>query len=382
MDELAGARAVGDRGRVVGLQSTGPAGSRGSRRAPPQPGAWSRGRAALGAVLARLVARRRSLASARAVVLGFAAVVAVLAVLVGCLRRSPAPRPGKPRQGRRRGRRRCRSGRRTRRSPRRAGQRPPLARRSPPGSTSARKLPLASSDEPLVLVVDDDQVAEHGRSAAGRGLELLERRASLCWLRSWNSSARSYRRRAADVVVVGLEASPAGRRPSRRPRAAYAVLAERHGLLRRDAGDSNSSSAAVGSLGRPAASRAASAKAANMSAGLYSSTSSDGGLDDLGLADPLAGVLVQVAAAAAERQVRARSTGSPGSSSISVMPPSAGDPLRVGVEELAQLLGRLDEEVRALERGVARRAPRAGRCGPYPWSPPVRFVAGGGRVVS
>ena len=64
------------------------------------------------------------------------------------------------------------------------------------------------------------------------------------------------------------------------------------------------SSVAVGSAGRPACSRAASAKAAKTSAGLYSSTSSAAALDDLRLGAPLAGHLVLVARAGAERAVR------------------------------------------------------------------------------
>lgn len=87
-------------------------------------------------------------------------------------------------------------------------------------------------------------------------------------------------------------------------------------------GDPPSSAAPVGSSSRPAAARAASAKAAKMSAGLYSSTSSDG--------DSITSVsLVHWPVDSSRNRLRLRKVRSgaidrkSGSSSMRVMPPSS-----------------------------------------------------------
>ena len=81
-----------------------------------------------------------------------------------------------------------------------------------------------------------------------------------------------------------------------------------------------------------------------------------GALDDLGLGRPVPGQLVEVAGPAAEREVRRDRE----VVRILVDQDEAAelvDPVLVRVEELAELLGRLDEEVGALEGSVARDLP-------------------------
>ena len=78
-----------------------------------------------------------------------------------------------------------------------------------------------------------------------------------------------------------------------------------------------------------------------------------GVLDDLGLADPLAGRVVEVAAPAAEGQVR-RDREVVGLLVDERQPADRRDPLAVAVEELAQLFGGLDQEIGSFEGGVRR----------------------------
>jgi len=79
-------------------------------------------------------------------------------------------------------------------------------------------------------------------------------------------------------------------------------------------------------------------------------------LDDLGLADPLAGRVVELPGPAAEGQV-GRDRQVIGIVVDECQPAELGDPLAVGVEEAAELLGLLDDEVAPLEGGVGRQLP-------------------------
>ena len=93
--------------------------------------------------------------------------------------------------------------------------------------------------EPLVVVVHDDQVAELARDLAPTPPRTARcRRASLCWLRSWKSSARSYSASAADS---SSSASRIGGWPAAHESAAPAyasspIPTRPEGLLGRDAG--------------------------------------------------------------------------------------------------------------------------------------------------
>ena len=191
-------------------------------------------------------------------------------------------------------------------------------------------------------------------------------RASLRWLRSWYSSARSYRRCAAassssassgsdlagrprvgggGVRVLAPMARPSPRarcrRPRGRPASPVGSAAKPGGLARRlgERGVDVGRVVELDELGRV--------------------------LDDLGLADPFAGHLVEVAAAAAERQVR-RDREVVG---LLVDERQAADAPRCapcagrGTCAAARWTGRGSRSARGRRRP---RAPRAGRCG-RPW---------------
>jgi hypothetical protein len=127
-----------------------------------------------------------------------------------------------------------------------------------------------AEDQALVLVVDDDEVAEQARELDARPLELLEQ-AGLGLLAALLEVEREVvQRERRGLLVVGLEQRPAGGRPgvggggiarSTSPETANVSSGEMPAVP-------SSSSVAVGSSPPPAASRAASAKAAKISAGL------------------------------------------------------------------------------------------------------------------
>ena len=151
--------------------------------------------------------------------------------------------------------------------------------------------------QPLVLVVEDHQVAEARREACAAVSNCSIRRASESWLRSWNVSARSYSRRAASSVVAGRRRRP-GWRPSRRPRRCTGPRrrCRRPRPPRRDAGGLQQVVGGGRLVGQAGLLAGGLGERGVDSAGLYSSTSSGGALDDLRLGAPLAGGLVLVAA--------------------------------------------------------------------------------------
>ena len=235
--------------------ATGPAGSPDSRRAPRRPGASSRGGlvldVAVGVVAPRVRRRRRA-----------GGLVAVAGPVGRRRRRARARRPGTPRRARRPGRRRRRSGRRTRPARRRSSASATRPSASS-GMTSARNARSPSSDEPLVVVVDDDQVADRPLRPAGRRLELLDqaRLAALAALLVLEREVVQPARRG--LVVVRVERRSAGPRPtSRRRRRTGPRPSGRRSPRARCPAASSRSPSAVGSAARPAASRAASANAA------------------------------------------------------------------------------------------------------------------------
>ena len=107
------------------------------------------------------------------------------------------------------------------------------------GDDLAAEAAARTEDEPLVVVVDDDHVAELlGQPGRATSAKSSSRRASARWLRSWNDRARSYSRWAAASSSGGLgqpalaggplvgrrrvgavEPDRVGRRDVRRPRA-------------------------------------------------------------------------------------------------------------------------------------------------------------------
>ena len=203
MDELAGPRPDRELRGVVAPGATGPAGSPGSRRAPPRRAASSRGRLVLAP--SSSAARRRPLRSSARRRRPRRRRPRRRRLALGACRRAPARPTGRPRRASRPGRRRRRSGRRTRRARRRcraSATRPAASS----GMTSASERAGRGQDQPLVVVVDDDQVADDaGQRRPRRPRTRSRRRASLRWLRSWYSSARSYSRLRGGLVVVRVE---------------------------------------------------------------------------------------------------------------------------------------------------------------------------------
>ena len=121
--------------------------------------------------------------------------------------------------------------------------------------------------------------------------------------------------------------------------AAYGILAERDALLGRDPGDLQQV-ALGGRLGRHAGRLAGGLGERGVDVGrVVQLDELRGRLDDLGLADPLAGDVVEVAAPAAEVQV-GRDRQVVGLVVDQGHPAEDGDPVLVVVEEAAQLLGR------------------------------------------
>ena len=262
VDELAGARAARERRRVVRLEPLARqdlAALDELRRGEPHA---SRGRARPrrrrpSSSLVGVVRRPRPSASA-------SSAVGRLAVLVGAVAAASELRarpPGRPRRARRPGRRRRRSGRRTRRARRRRSS----VRHSLVGVLGDDLGPeLAGRRErqPLVVVVDDDQVADAARSAGRRRPRTARAGAPRC---------------AGCAPGTRARGRTAGARPTRRrPRSATAGWPAAHESAAAAYGSSPSetlssgeipatssrSPSAVGSAGSPAASRAASANAA------------------------------------------------------------------------------------------------------------------------
>ena len=194
------------------------------------------------------------------------------------------------------------------------------------------------------------------------------RRASLRWLRSWYSSARSYSRRAADsssssVSEIGWPAAHES------AAAAYGSSRQRDALLGRDPGDLEQV-ALGGRLGGHPGGLAGGLGERGVDVGrVVELDELGGGLDDLGLADPLAGHVVEVAAAAAERQV-GRDRQVVGLVVDERQAAEDRDPVLVVVEEAAELFGRLDDEVGALEGGIRRELPEQVVVAIHEWSPP------------
>ena len=178
------------------------------------------------------------------------------------------------------------------------------------------------------------------------------RRDSLRWLRSWYSSARSYSRWAAASSSSASRGTPWP--------AAHESAAAAYG---------SSPSGTVSSIEMPATSirspsAVGSARMPGRLAGRLGERGVDvgrvveldelgGALDDLGLAHPVAGHLVLVSAPAAEAEVR-RDREVVGLLVDERQAAEHRDPLLVVVKELAQLLGRLDQEIGAFEGGVRR----------------------------
>ena len=194
------------------------------------------------------------------------------------------------------------------------------------------------------------------------------RRASARWLRSWNARASSYRRRAASCVVGRRRLVATG--GPRVGRADVRVV-ERERLRGRDVGGLEQV-AGAGRLGLQPGGLAGGLGERRVQVGRVVELDELGGrLDDLGLAHPLAGGLVEVPAAAAERQVgRDREV-------VGVLvdegePADVADAVAVALDERLELVGGLDEEVGPLEGGVGRELTQvvAARVHPSPPSSP------------
>ena len=259
VDELAGPRAGRELRRVVGLEPLARTGSRGSRRAPPRRAAWSRGRAVLRALVVgarRLPRRRRPRRPPRRRRRRPRRRRSARGVLV--VRATP---PGRPRRGRRPGRRRRRSGRRTRRArPRRTAsatrRRPPRGRPRRGTRRSAVRTRRSSSSSTMTRSPTSAAALGGGR------LELVEqaRLAALAALLVLEGEVVQAAR--GRLVVARARPAPAGRRPTSRPRRRTDPRRARSSppaRCRRPRAGRRSRSARAPS---PAASRAASAKAA------------------------------------------------------------------------------------------------------------------------
>ena len=169
------------------------------------------------------------------------------------------------------------------------GRRASATRPPPRGGPRPRNSPVAVERQPLVVVVDDDQVADRAPSSpAAASSNCSSRRASLRWLRSWYSSARSYRRCAAS----SSSSASSDRRLAGSP------LVGRRGVRIRDRARSSPrrrspaprASSRRGRLGAEARRLAGGFGERRVEVGRVVELDELGrGLDDLGLADPLAG---------------------------------------------------------------------------------------------
>ena len=163
------------------------------------------------------------------------------------------------------------------------------------------------------------------------------RRASLRWLRSWYSSARSYSRRAADSSSSSLSEIgwPAAHESAA---AAYGSSPRDTGSVGRDAGGLVQV-ALGGRLGRQSGGLAGGLGEGGVDVGRVVQLDELGdGLDHLGLADPLRRWLRRGSGSGCGRTGPGRPTGSP-APRRSGSARRSRDPVAMVVQEPAQLLG-------------------------------------------
>ena len=219
------------------------------------------------------------------------------------------------------------------------------------GEDLRAELAGGAEDEPLVVVVDDDQVAQLVHQPRGRLLELVEQAglAGLAPLLEVEREVVQRERRALLVVRVEHRRLPGGPRVGRAGVAVVDAQAER--LLGRHAGRPQQV-VGRGRLGGEA--RGLAGRLGERGEHLGRVVQLDQlrrVVDDLGIGHPLAGVRVLVSAADAERGV-GRDREVVGIVVDQRQPAELGDPVAVAVQELGQLLRGLDDEIGPLEGGV------------------------------
>ena len=243
--------------------------------------------------------------------------------------------PGTPRRARRRGRRRCRSGRRTRpaRRSRSSSRHCALAVLGQDLGAERPVAPSTSRSSSSSTMIRSPRLAHQPR---GRLLELVEQ-AGLALLAALLEVEREVVQRERGALLVvrvehrGLAGGPrvGGARVGRRRRpSAERLLGRDAGRAQQVVGRRRLGGEARRPRGPPRRTRR------TPRPGCRARSSSDGGVDDLGVGHPLAGVGVLVAAADAERAVG----GDREVVGVVVdqrQPAELRDPVAVAVEELA-----------------------------------------------
>ena len=225
----------------------------------------------------------------------------------------------------------------------------------------------------FVVVVHDDQVADDRDKASRGALELVEQ-ACLAALAAFLVFERQVVEASGGRLVVVLGQRDRLASCPRIGCGGVRILGQRHAFVRGDARDLEQV-ALGGRLGGHPGGFAGGLGERRVDVGrVVELDQLRGGLDDLGLAHPFTGDVIEVAAPAAERQV-GRDRQVVGLVVDQRQATQHRDAVLVMVEEAAQLFGRLDDEVRAFEGGIGCELTEQVVVARIHCLPPVWFVA-------